>query len=529
MNHSCNPNCATQKWIVRGRLRIGLFALKKIKAYTELTFDYKFIRFGAAAQKCLCGDSNCKGVIGEEQKDTRLISVKKPTSQQEEDDALLALERFKGDRGVEDADDLALLARLFLRMEDLDSIKLLLKTLSLTKDQSLLKRFVTLHGLQIINILIGIYWRDLDLVSEAVLILSSLPVQNRNAIEDANIEDRINRIGARDDLPPDIIERSRKLLENWSTLEHVYRIPKIVPDQKGSQAVPTSAIGGYSLLDGGDRFKRAKWSTAGLSASRSDQGQRHEYWRSPSSPAKESPTAWRKARAPDGRIYYYHEVTRETRWELPHEDKNGDQHWRDHNPRTNRPGDNRKIKDRDRRHDDQKLTPQDRIREPETIPHQARLHEIIERAKNAALTRNSSSEKSSTDADRSIKAKSSNPKDHGSQEWRSFEDLLRDAVSHVVVKYLSRWCRNQNLPPETFKDMARKLTHGIVDKELRHLRREMASPPTALTEDGLLSKSKRAKIKSYLSQYLRDHGYRVDDDSPAISGTTSSVSSLRDQ
>lgn len=46
MNHSCAPNCETQKWIVGGRMRIGLFTTRTVKAATELTFDYKFVRFG---------------------------------------------------------------------------------------------------------------------------------------------------------------------------------------------------------------------------------------------------------------------------------------------------------------------------------------------------------------------------------------------------------------------------------------------------------------------------------------------------
>jgi SET domain-containing protein len=36
MNHSCNPNCETQKWTVNGDIRIGLFALKDVPAGTEL-------------------------------------------------------------------------------------------------------------------------------------------------------------------------------------------------------------------------------------------------------------------------------------------------------------------------------------------------------------------------------------------------------------------------------------------------------------------------------------------------------------
>ena len=33
INHSCDPNCETQKWLVRGELAIGLFALKVRNGY----------------------------------------------------------------------------------------------------------------------------------------------------------------------------------------------------------------------------------------------------------------------------------------------------------------------------------------------------------------------------------------------------------------------------------------------------------------------------------------------------------------
>lgn len=46
INHSCDPNCETQKWVVEGELAIGLFASKPILAGTELTFDYNFERYG---------------------------------------------------------------------------------------------------------------------------------------------------------------------------------------------------------------------------------------------------------------------------------------------------------------------------------------------------------------------------------------------------------------------------------------------------------------------------------------------------
>ena len=46
INHSCEPNCETQKGLVHGELAIGLFTTTDIPADTELTFDYNFERYG---------------------------------------------------------------------------------------------------------------------------------------------------------------------------------------------------------------------------------------------------------------------------------------------------------------------------------------------------------------------------------------------------------------------------------------------------------------------------------------------------
>ncbi|ORZ31119.1 hypothetical protein BCR44DRAFT_1392906, partial [Catenaria anguillulae PL171] len=63
INHSCRPNCATQKWVVGGKLRIGLFTTRSVKRGQELTFDYQFERYGNEAQPCFCGEDVCSGFI----------------------------------------------------------------------------------------------------------------------------------------------------------------------------------------------------------------------------------------------------------------------------------------------------------------------------------------------------------------------------------------------------------------------------------------------------------------------------------
>ncbi|GLU00957.1 hypothetical protein SLE2022_182900 [Rubroshorea leprosula] len=65
INHSCDPNCRTEKWMVNGEICIGLFALRDIKQGEEVTFDYNYVRvFGAAAKKCHCQSPHCRGYIG---------------------------------------------------------------------------------------------------------------------------------------------------------------------------------------------------------------------------------------------------------------------------------------------------------------------------------------------------------------------------------------------------------------------------------------------------------------------------------
>uniref|UniRef100_A0A3P8VN47 Histone-lysine N-methyltransferase NSD3 n=1 Tax=Cynoglossus semilaevis TaxID=244447 RepID=A0A3P8VN47_CYNSE len=64
MNHSCSPNCETQKWTVSGDVHIGLFALCDIEAGTELTFNYNLYCVGNRRMSCHCGSDNCSGFLG---------------------------------------------------------------------------------------------------------------------------------------------------------------------------------------------------------------------------------------------------------------------------------------------------------------------------------------------------------------------------------------------------------------------------------------------------------------------------------
>ena len=58
----------TQKWVVNGDIRVGLFARQDIAAGTELTFNYNLDCLSNDKAPCKCGSRNCSGFIGERPK-----------------------------------------------------------------------------------------------------------------------------------------------------------------------------------------------------------------------------------------------------------------------------------------------------------------------------------------------------------------------------------------------------------------------------------------------------------------------------
>ncbi|XP_024316458.1 histone-lysine N-methyltransferase set1-like [Brachypodium distachyon] len=59
INHSCEPNCETRVILSNGQRRIFIYANQKIKAGTELTYDYKF-PFEENKIPCSCGSKRCR-------------------------------------------------------------------------------------------------------------------------------------------------------------------------------------------------------------------------------------------------------------------------------------------------------------------------------------------------------------------------------------------------------------------------------------------------------------------------------------
>eukprot|EP00628_Pelagophyceae_sp_CCMP2097_P035293 CAMPEP_0184272076 /NCGR_PEP_ID=MMETSP0977-20130417/40794_1 /TAXON_ID=483370 /ORGANISM="non described non described, Strain CCMP2097" /LENGTH=674 /DNA_ID=CAMNT_0026577939 /DNA_START=32 /DNA_END=2053 /DNA_ORIENTATION=+ len=77
-NHSCEPNCRMEKWMVGSEARLVLVATMDVAAKRELTYDYNA---GGGAndithdQPCLCGAPNCARSIGAKPKDAAELAA----------------------------------------------------------------------------------------------------------------------------------------------------------------------------------------------------------------------------------------------------------------------------------------------------------------------------------------------------------------------------------------------------------------------------------------------------------------------
>ncbi|EME29453.1 chondroitin-glucuronate 5-epimerase [Galdieria sulphuraria] len=101
INHSCQPNCHTEKWTVLGEPCVGIFASQDIEAGTELVFDYNVDRKGVGEEsvRCYCGAPKCRNWLtgdGDEKHNERLLQTKRENRIRFLQNTLLQIERRRG-------------------------------------------------------------------------------------------------------------------------------------------------------------------------------------------------------------------------------------------------------------------------------------------------------------------------------------------------------------------------------------------------------------------------------------------------
>uniref|UniRef100_A0A8D2L5A9 Histone-lysine N-methyltransferase SETD2 n=2 Tax=Varanus komodoensis TaxID=61221 RepID=A0A8D2L5A9_VARKO len=203
MNHSCEPNCETQKWTVNGQLRVGFFTTKLVPSGSELTFDYQFQRYGKEAQKCFCGSANCRGYLGGENRVSIRAAggkMKKERSRKKDsvDGELEAL--LENGEGLSDKNQVLSLSRLMVRIETLEQKLTCLKLIQNTHSQACLKSFLECHGLSLLWIWMaelgdgrGNTANNLKLQLEIIKTLELLPIPNKNMLEESKVLPIIQR------------------------------------------------------------------------------------------------------------------------------------------------------------------------------------------------------------------------------------------------------------------------------------------------------------------------------------------------
>ncbi len=245
-NHSCNPNCYVDKWVVGDKLRMGIFAKRHIRAGEELVFNYNVDRYGADPQPCYCGEPNCTGFIGGKTQTER--ATKLPTQTLEalgiddggDDWDLAAPKKVRRKRAGED--DADYVDRQETNPLDERAVTSVIPTLMQCKERWIVVKLLTriqrcdserawnqlvrLHGYQVMNSTLQRWTEDVNIVLQALDILSHLPRLTRNKIADAKIEPTLQTLSGREDGDERVQRKCQALLDEWRTLEMGYRIPR---------------------------------------------------------------------------------------------------------------------------------------------------------------------------------------------------------------------------------------------------------------------------------------------------------------
>ncbi|EFZ00916.1 histone H3 lysine 36 (K36) methyltransferase [Metarhizium robertsii ARSEF 23] len=240
-NHSCNPNCYVDKWVVGDKLRMGIFALRKIQAGEELVFNYNVDRYGAEPQPCYCGESNCVGFIGgktQTERATKLPTTvvdalgihdadgwdtavaKKPRRKRPEEDDEEYVNSLPA-RSLDEDGSRKVMAALVQCKEKWIAVKLL-ERIQRSDDDRVIHSVMRMHAYQILKTTLNTFIDDHNVVLQVLDILDKFPRMTRNKIQDSNIEATIQHLTNSEH--EDVSAKSKKLLDGWSKLEVAYRI-----------------------------------------------------------------------------------------------------------------------------------------------------------------------------------------------------------------------------------------------------------------------------------------------------------------
>lgn len=481
-NHSCNPNCYVDKWVVGEKLRMGIFAERDIQAGEELVFNYNVDRYGADPQPCYCGEPICTGFIGGRTQTERATKLSNATIEalgiEDADgwDTAVAKRPRKKKMGEDDEEYVdsvqpksleengvtKVMAALMQCQEKWIAVKLLGR-IQRCDDERVRNRVVKMHGYQILNSQLTMWKDDFNVVLQILDILDKFPRLTRNKIIDSKIETTIKPLTSCGDKR--VEKKATTLLQVWSTLEVGYRIPRMKRDPNAT----TQAVNQFERRETTrDQRRRSKSRSRSRSRSieaprgpaaqsRGGYGQRNPHHHGPRSFRRQFnplPAGWFAAES-NGRTYYY-SARGDTTWTRP-------------------------------------IKPAPQLPPPPKESRDKALQDIIDGIMNAK--ENTPKEKGGSPGTPQV-SKPIPDKIEAQEKWRSYseekqkkvyENTLFPHIKYVVDKF------KHKLPKDDLKRYAKDVAKKLVNSDFKNSRVE---DPTKISE------KQQKKVKKYCKEFF---------------------------
>ncbi|KAI9374517.1 hypothetical protein BJX61DRAFT_540761 [Aspergillus egyptiacus] len=482
-NHSCNPNCYVDKWVVGEKLRMGIFAERHIQAGEELVFNYNVDRYGADPQPCYCGEPNCTGFIGGRTQTERATKLSNATIEAlgiedaEGWDTAVAKRPRKKKMGEDDEEYVdsvqpksldengvtKVMAALMQCKEKWIAVKLLGR-IQRCEDERVRNRVVKMHGYQILNSQLSMWKDDHNVVLQILDILDGFPRLTRNKIIDSKIESTIQPLTSCGD--ERVEQKSTALLQVWSTLEVGYRIPRMKRDPNASTQAVSQFERRENVSDDRQQRSRSRSRSRSIEAPRGPAAQkRGGHGHGPRNAHHHGPRPFRRRFDPlpqgwfaaeaNGRTYYYSALG-DTTWKRP-----------------------------------TKPAPQ-----PPPPPKESRdkaLQDIIDGIMNAK--EETPKEKTGTPATPQP-SKLTPERKEGQEKWRNYseekqkkiyENTLYPHVKHVVDKF------KHKLPKDDLKRYAKDVAKKLVNSDFKNKR---VKDPTKIDD------KQQKKVKNFCKEFF---------------------------